>query len=117
MIGANACRGFYQHVDTLDRAQVGHGADAPNPFHEFSTPLAELEKRLETLAKSGDQLASLFPRPGINFPHAFANTQIFLDWDNVGTKFDYPIVPIAVNCYGEHVIARRGGIARFAGTL
>lgn len=53
-------------------------------------------------------------RSGINFPHAFANTQLFLDWDNVGREFPYPIVPIAVNCYGEHVIARKGGIARFA---
>jgi hypothetical protein len=53
-------------------------------------------------------------RSGINFPHAFANTQIFLDYDNVGREFPYPIVPMAVNCYGEHVIARRGGIARFA---
>lgn len=53
-------------------------------------------------------------RPGINFPHAFANTQIFLDYDNVGREFPYPIVPLAVNCYGEHVIARRGGIARFS---
>ena len=53
-------------------------------------------------------------RSGINLPHAFANTQTFLDWDNIGREFPYPIVAIAVNCYGEHVIARRGGIARFA---
>lgn len=53
-------------------------------------------------------------RPGMNFPHAFANTQIFLDYDNIGQQFPYPIVALAVNCYGEHVIARRGGIARFA---
>jgi hypothetical protein len=53
-------------------------------------------------------------RSGINLPHAFANTQTFLDWDNIGREFPYPIVAIAVNCYGEHVIARRGGMARFA---
>jgi hypothetical protein len=53
-------------------------------------------------------------RSGIHFPHAFGNTQAFLDYDNVGRSFPYPMVPIAVNCYGEHVIARRGGIARFA---
>ena len=63
----------------------------------------------------GVELAySYEPRAGINFPHAFANTQTFLDWDNVGQTFPYPIVAIAVNCYGEHVIARRGGLARFA---
>ncbi|MBS42453.1 MAG: extradiol ring-cleavage dioxygenase [Nocardioides sp.] len=53
-------------------------------------------------------------REETHFPHAFANTQIFLDWDHVGKEFPYPMVPVAVNCYGEHVIARRGGIARFA---
>jgi hypothetical protein len=53
-------------------------------------------------------------RQGIHFPHAFGNTQVFLDFDNVGHEFPYPIVPLAVNCYGEHVIARKGGIARFA---
>lgn len=53
-------------------------------------------------------------REGINFPHAFANTQLFLDYENVGKEFPYPIVPIAVNCYGEHVIARQGGLAKFA---
>lgn len=53
-------------------------------------------------------------RKGIHFPHSFANTQIFLDFDNIGKKFPYPMIPMAVNCYGEHVIARKGGIARFA---
>jgi hypothetical protein len=34
---------------------------------------------------------------------------MFLDYDRTG--FDYPMLPIAVNCYGEYVIKRRGGIA------
>lgn len=54
------------------------------------------------------------PRENIHFPHAFANTQIFLDWENIGKEFPYPMVPVAINCYGEHVIARKGGLARFA---
>jgi hypothetical protein len=76
----------------------------------------QFAKQLATdvINASVDVAYSYEPRPGINFPHAFANTQIFLDYDNVGREFPYPIVPIAVNCYGEHVIARRGGIARFA---
>ncbi len=48
------------------------------------------------------------------FPHAIANTQLFLDYPNAGAKFDYPMIPITVNCYGPHVIARRGGLVRFA---
>lgn len=54
-------------------------------------------------------------RHGIHhFPHAFSNTQVFLDYENVGREFPYPIVSLAVNCYGSHVIARRGGMATFA---
>ncbi|MFQ6030748.1 MAG: extradiol ring-cleavage dioxygenase [Dehalococcoidia bacterium] len=39
--------------------------------------------------------------------HAFANTLMFLDLDRKG--FDYPVVPMAVNCYGSNVIRMRGG--------
>jgi hypothetical protein len=68
----------------------------------------------DVLSDGVDIAYSYEQRKGIHFPHAFANTQIFLDYDNAGAKFPYPIVPVAVNCYGEHVIARRGGWARFA---
>jgi len=69
----------------------------------------------QELISAGMETAySYTPRHGIHFPHAFANTQVFLDYDNAGTKFPYPIVPIALNCYGEHVVARKGGMARFA---
>jgi hypothetical protein len=61
-----------------------------------------------------DVAYSYEPRQGINFPHAFGNTQIFLDYDNIGTEFPYRMVPMAVNCYGEHVIARHGRITPFA---
>ncbi len=73
-------------------------------------------KQLTTaLINEGIDVAySYEPRADSAFPHAFANGQIFLDYDHVGKDFPYPIVPIAVNCYGEHVIARRGGMARFA---
>jgi hypothetical protein len=53
-------------------------------------------------------------RESAHFPHAIANTQLFLDYDNAGREFPYRILPITVNCYGQHVIARRGGLARFA---
>jgi hypothetical protein len=38
--------------------------------------------------------------------HGFANTLMYLDLDQNG--FDYPILPIAVNCYGSSVIRERG---------
>lgn len=53
-------------------------------------------------------------REGIYFPHAFGNTQVFMDYENAGAEFPYPMIPLAVNCYGEHVISRKGGFARFA---
>jgi len=40
--------------------------------------------------------------------HAFQNTMLYLDYDRQG--FDYPVVPVAVNCYGSKVISNRGGI-------
>ncbi|MGH8998754.1 MAG: extradiol ring-cleavage dioxygenase [Acidimicrobiia bacterium] len=51
-------------------------------------------------------------RDGEAFPHAFLNTLLFLDYDRKG--FDIPMLPIAINCYGRHLVTRRGGLARFA---
>jgi hypothetical protein len=68
----------------------------------------------DVLASGVDIAYSYEQRKGMYFPHAFANTQIFFDYDNAGAEFPYRIVPVAVNCYGQHVIARRGGFARFA---
>ncbi len=44
--------------------------------------------------------------------HAFRNTILYLDWDRTG--FDYPIVPVSVNCYGRHLIERKGYLANMA---
>lgn len=42
--------------------------------------------------------------------HAFVNIWMYLDYDRTG--FDYPLVPIQVNCYGSSVIRNRGGSDR-----
>jgi hypothetical protein len=47
------------------------------------------------------------PLHGDGVAHAFANTLLFLDLDRQG--FDYPILPVTVNCYGQDVIRNRGG--------
>jgi len=39
--------------------------------------------------------------------HSFINTLLFLDPDRKG--FDYPVVPIHINCYGGDLIRQRGG--------
>jgi hypothetical protein len=66
------------------------------------------------IADGFDMAYSYRKREGAHFPHAILNTQLFLDYDHAGTEFPYPLVPITVNCYGQHAIARRGGLARFA---
>jgi hypothetical protein len=47
--------------------------------------------------------------------HAFANAVLFLDYNRVG--FPYPIIPVAINCYGRQVICQRGGFPNFEKTL
>ena len=39
--------------------------------------------------------------------HSFINTLLFLDPDRKG--FDYPVLPIHINCYGGDLIRQRGG--------
>ena len=42
--------------------------------------------------------------PGLG--HAILNTILYLDYDRKG--FDYPVVPMLVNCYGSRVIRNTG---------
>ena len=39
--------------------------------------------------------------------HAFLNGLMYLDYDRVG--WNYPVIPVAINCYGSKVIVNRGG--------
>lgn len=66
------------------------------------------------IGREFDVAYSYRKRSDAPFPHAIVNTQLFLDYPNAGSRFDYRLVPITVNCYGQHAIARRGGLARFA---
>lgn len=68
----------------------------------------------ELLGSGFDVAYSYRKRESVPFPHSIVNTQLFLDYDHAGTRFPYPIVPVTVNCYGQHAIARQGGLARFA---
>ena len=86
--------------------------DMPFTLHGDADMARQLANDL--LADSVDIAYSYRKREKAHFPHAIANTQLFLDYDNAGREFPYKIVPVTVNCYGEHAIARRGGLARFA---
>ncbi len=56
-----------------------------------------------------DMAYSYRKRPGAHFPHAILNTQLFLDYDHAGAEMPYKLLPVTVNCYGQHAIARKGG--------
>jgi len=45
-------------------------------------------------------------------PHAYLNAILYLDYDRHG--FDYPVVPMQVNCYGEIVVSHKGFLGNFA---
>jgi hypothetical protein len=68
----------------------------------------------DLLASDFDVAYSYRKRAGSRFPHAILNTQLFLAYDEAGDDFPYSLLPMTVNCYGQHAIARKGGLARFA---
>ncbi len=68
----------------------------------------------DLIGRGFDIAYSYQKRGAAPFPHAIVNTQLFLDYPNAGSRFEYRIIPITVNCYGQHAIARKGGLARFA---
>jgi hypothetical protein len=47
-----------------------------------------------------------------SLPHSFLNAVLLLDYDRHG--FPYPVLPVAVNCYGSRVISYKGGRSRLA---
>ena len=69
----------------------------------------EIAKWLTTrLIEEGVDMAySYKPLHWEGLGHAFVNIQMFLDYDRTG--FDFPMLPISVNCYGSKVIANHGG--------
>ena len=76
---------------------------------------ANARRLADGLLERGFDIAySYAKRKDSPFPHAILNTQLFLDYPNAGAEFRHPLIPITVNCYGQHAIARRGGLARFA---
>lgn len=69
----------------------------------------------ELLARDIDMSYAYRPLHYEGLAHAFLNTVMFLDYDRTG--FRYPVLPIAVNCYGSRVIANHGGPIHFGKEL
>ena len=51
--------------------------------------------------------------PGIS--HSILNAILYLDWERKG--WDWPIIPLTVNCYGEKVISHRGFLSQMDAVL
>lgn len=58
------------------------------------------------LAEGVDMAYAYTPRHHAGLPHAFLNTVLYLDYDRRG--FPWPLVPLAVNCYGRSLVSNRG---------
>ena len=99
-----------------------------HPEFEFGVPpnnvWGETERRyhLKGQVEAAKQLATGLLEAGFDaaysykplhhpLGHAFTNAILYLDYDRTG--FDYPILPITVNCYGRQVISKRGGMPKF----
>src|SRR6266508_2944401 len=61
----------------------------------------------ELLKEKIDVAYSYQPLHYQGLSHAFLNGVMYLDYDRTG--FDYPVVSIAVNCYGSRVTVNKGG--------
>lgn len=64
------------------------------------------------LLKSGFDTAYSYKPLHHDLGHAFTNALLYLDYDRIG--FDYPILPISINSYGNKVICQKGGFPDFS---
>jgi hypothetical protein len=78
----------------------------------FGQPEAAKELAAGLLGEDFDIAYSYKPLHFDGLPHAFLNAILYLDFDRTG--FDYPVVPMAINCYGSRVISYRGSFSHFA---
>jgi hypothetical protein len=78
----------------------------------LGNPEAAKELAAGLLGEDFDVAYSYKPLHFNGLAHAFLNAVLYLDFDRVG--FPYPVIPIAVNCYGNRVISYRGSFSHFA---
>jgi len=74
----------------------------------------EAAKHLTTklLASDFDVSYAYQPLHHEGLSHAFLNAVLYLDYDRRG--FNYPIIPVQINCYGELVVSYRGFVSSYA---
>ncbi len=90
--------------EPTDTTRVVRGA--PRFGRELTTSLLE----------AGIDMAYAYrPLHHPSLSHAFLNTVLYLDYDRIG--WNYPTLPIAINCYGRKVVAAKGFLTHFDADL
>jgi hypothetical protein len=107
-------------VRPWDHAQASSAmAGKPNIWGEDSSTaftirgMPEVGHHLagELLSRGVDVAYGYKPLHHPSLSHAFLNAILFLDYHRRG--FPYPVVAFPLNCYGRHVVSRKGFLARF----
>lgn len=97
-------------------AQSGVSGDGPaNAWGESTDTLFHIPGKREAakyLARGllGEKIDTAYAYEPLHydgFSHAFLNGVMYLDYDRKG--WDYPLVAMAINCYGSRVLVNRGG--------
>jgi hypothetical protein len=107
---------------------LAYEAFEPRPWEQARGPNVWGEPKDKSFAFNGHRSGAKFLAGGLleegfdvayaykplhhELGHAFLNTLLFLDYDRHG--FAHPVVPLQVNCYGQRVVAQRGGVPDLA---
>lgn len=104
----------------MPRAREGTSAPvavppSTNPWGEPSDMVLKIKVQQEAakyLARGllGEKVDTAYAYQPLHYQglsHAFHRMPLYLDYDRKG--FNYPMVPLAVNCYGSRVLVNRGG--------
>lgn len=101
-------------------AEPGDAPEPPNIWQEEPTTCFRHSGHAEGARFIANRLADMdmyLPyayrlRSSKGLAHAFINTLLYLDADRTG--FDYPVVPLHVNCYGGALVRSQGGRLRLS---
>jgi hypothetical protein len=91
------------------RKQANYWHEPPDKTFTFHGHRAAAKRLAAGLLQQSFDVAYAYRPLHTDLGHAFANTLLYLDWDRQG--FDFPFVPMSVNCYGRRLIVNKGHLA------
>jgi catalytic LigB subunit of aromatic ring-opening dioxygenase len=97
-----------QSVESSDMVGKPNYWDEPKEF-ELPVKFAQDEARQLVSDLIHDEFDMAYAYKPLHHPgiaHSILNAILYLDWERKG--WDWPIIPVTVNCYGERVISHRG---------